>query len=205
MKLHRFLFVAALLLAAVPALADEDFYLDSPYNKGTLRFEIDNDAIWDSDSNFSNGWSLQYHTRRCDNWDETKVVPGFMDSAIKWVGKHFPTLDDDASIVRYGEGIGQNMITPEDISNPNPPPGDLPYAGTLTYTLNWQRFNRKTASNFQITAGVLGEESMAESFQKVVHEIIDTDEPQGWDTQRDTEPILNLAYQHNWRLTHFGE
>lgn len=182
-------------------LCAADFYLDSPYNKGTLRFEIDNDAIWDSDSNFSNGWSLQYHTVRYDTWGESNA-PRF----IKWIGNHFPTLGDDASIVRYGQGIGQNMITPGDITNPNPPPGDLPYAGTLTYTLNWQRFNRKTASNFQITAGVLGEEAMAEWFQKWAHEDIGLgDTPEGWDTQRDTEPILNLAYQYNWRLTHFGE
>jgi hypothetical protein len=199
-----FIILLLLMVTASPLFA-EDFYLDSPYNKGTLRFEIDNDAIWDSDSNFSNGWSLQYHTTRYATWDETKVVPGFMGNAIKWVGNHFPTLGDDASIVRYGQGLGQNMITPEDISNPNPPPGDLPYAGTLTYTLNWQRFNRKTASNFQVTAGILGEESRAEWFQKVIHEITGSTEPQGWDTQRDTEPILNLAYQYNWRLAHFGE
>lgn len=37
-----------------------------------MRFEIDNDAIWDSDSNFSNGWSLQYHTKRYDTWDENQ-------------------------------------------------------------------------------------------------------------------------------------
>ena len=54
------------------------------------------------------------------------------------------------------------MITPEDITNPNPPLGELPYAGTLTYTLNWQRFNHKNASNFLFTVGVLGEESLAE-------------------------------------------
>ena len=79
----------------------------SPYKKGILRFEIDNDAIWDSDSNFSNGWSLQNHTKRYDTWGETKVTPGFMGGTIKWVGSHFPTLGDDASILRYGQGIGR--------------------------------------------------------------------------------------------------
>ena len=204
-KLHRCLLVAVLLLTANTAMAAEDFYLDSPYNKGTFRFEIDNDALWNEDSNFSNGWSLQYHTKRYDAWDETKVKPGFMGGAIKWVGNHFPTLGDDASIVRYGQGIGQNMVTPGDLGNPNPPPGDLPYAGTFTYTLNWQRFNRKTASNFQISAGVLGEEAGAEWFQKAVHDIIGSTTPEGWDTQRDTEPILNLAYMYSWRLAHYGE
>ncbi|MHC4643691.1 MAG: lipid A-modifier LpxR family protein, partial [Planctomycetota bacterium] len=106
----------------------------------------------------------------------------------------------------YGQGIGQNMITPGDLSAEVPLEGDMVYAGTLTYTLNWQSFNRRTARNFQITAGVLGEESLAEDFQTFVHVDLDLGEdPMGWDTQRDTEPIVNFAYQHLWRLAHLGE
>ncbi len=186
-------------------LRAEDFYLDSPYNKGTLRFEIDNDAIWNSDSNFSNGWSLHYHSKPSTTWDETRTAPGAMGDAIKWIGDYFPTLGGESSIVRYGQGVGQNIITPEDIDNPNPPPGDLPYAATLTYTLNWQRYNRETASIFQITAGVLGEEALAEELQKFAHDVIDSEEPLGWDIQRATEPIFNLAYQYKWKLARFGK
>jgi hypothetical protein len=185
---------------AYGTVSAEEFYLDSPRNKGLFRFEIDNDAVWDKDSNFSNGWSLQYHTVRYATWEETNA-PGFM----KWVGKHFPTLGDEDSIVRYGHGLGQNMVTPGELSDPNPPPGDLPYAGTLTYTLNWQSFNRRTARNFQISVGVLGRESLAQDFQEFVHnDLTDNTDPVGWPTQRDTEPIINLAYQHVWRLAHLG-
>ena len=137
----------------------EDFYLDSPYNSGTLRFEIDNDIIWNRDSNFSNGWSLQYHTQRYANWDEARA-PRF----VKWLGKNFPTLDNEDSIVRIGQGIGQNMITPGDITVEVPQEGDLPYAGTLTYTFNWQSFNRVKGRNLQVSLGVLGQESMAEEY-----------------------------------------
>jgi lipid A 3-O-deacylase len=181
------------------ALAD-NFYLEGPGNHGTLRLEIDNDVIWDDDSNFTNGWSLQYHTARYASWEDTNN-PGF----IKWIGENFPTLDNDDSIVRNGHGIGQNMITPGDLSADRPPEGDLPYAGTLTYTLNWQSFNRKTARNFQVSLGVLGEESFAEQFQKFVHDDLGRGEdPKGWDTQRDTEPIFNIGYEHAWRLACIG-
>jgi hypothetical protein len=72
--------------------------------------------------------------------------------------------------------------------------------------LNWQSFNRRKARNFQITAGILGEESLAEDFQKFVHVDLGLgEEPMGWDTQRDTELIVNFAYQHLWRLAHVGE
>jgi lipid A 3-O-deacylase len=201
MKIYRLFLIGFLLVLFNSTLFAEDFYLDSPRNEGTLRFEIDNDAIFDKDSNFSNGWSLQYHTVRYASWEETKA-PGF----VKWVGEHFPTLHDDDSIVRNGHGIGHNMITPENIDLEIPQVGDIPYAGTLTYTLNWQSFNRRTARNFQVTAGVLGEEALAEPLQKFVHnDLALGDDPKGWDTQRDTEPIINIAYQYIWRLTHLGE
>jgi lipid A 3-O-deacylase len=158
--------VAALLLVVECLAGDEKFFLDSPTNKGAFRLEIDNDIIWNRDSNFTNGWSIQYHTVRYESWEET-VAPEF----CKWIGKHVPTLGDQDSIVRFGQGIGQIMITPEDITNPDPPVGDLPYAGTLTYTLNWQSFNRQTARNFQITAGLLGEESYAGDVQEFLHSV----------------------------------
>jgi hypothetical protein len=201
MKFHRlFLFVFLLQLTNHPLHAEE-FYLESPRNTGTLRFEIDNDTVWNTDSQFTNGWSLQYHTIRYDSWEETPA-PGF----IKWIGDHFPTLNDDGSVVRYGQGIGQNMMTPGDLSLVTAQEGDMPYAGTFTYTFNWQAYNRQTARNFQISAGILGEAALAEQFQKFVHNDLNQgDDPKGWDTQRDSEPIVNIAYQYVWRLAHIGE
>jgi len=192
--------LAFIILTSQSVAGENTFHLDSPYNDGTLRLEIDNDLIWSRDSNFTSGWSLQYHTVRYNDWEDA-AAPTF----CKWIGKHFPTLGDQDSIVRFGQGIGQIMITPGDITNPEPSVGDLPYAGTLTYTLNWQSFNRQTARNFQITAGLLGEESCAGDVQEFLHSVWGWGEdPQGWHTQRDTEPIVNLAYQHLWRIAKKG-
>ena len=51
----------------------------------------------------------------------------------------------------------------------------------------------------------MGRESLAEDFQKFVHcDMGMADCPQGWDTQRKTEPALNLGYEYFWRLAHIG-
>jgi len=168
----------------------DDFNTQSFYNKGILRFEIDNDTVWNKDSDFTNGWSLQYHTVRYDSWADLQAPEW-----LTWVGKHFPSLDDDNSIVGYSHGIGQNMITPGDLTNFKPMEGDLPYAGTLTYSLNWQSYNQRTARSFQVSSGILGAESLAADFQNYVHDDLSLGEdPKGWETQRKTEPILNIAY-----------
>ena len=201
MQNNKSLLVLILILLLCDELLAGDFYLDSPRNEGILRVEIDNDVVWGSDSGFTNGWSIQYHTVSYREWDNAKTL-GF----VKWVGKHFPTLDDKDCIVRNSHGIGQNMITPGDIEAEIPQEGDLPYAGSLTYSLSWQSFNRKKASNLQLTVGILGEESLAAQFQKFAHNNLGLGtEPEGWDTQRDAEPILNIGYQYAWCLANLGE
>jgi hypothetical protein len=188
-------------LCTFEVLKADAFYLDSQSNNGTLRFEIDNDVAWGDDSGFTNGWSIQYHTVRYAGWENAKT-PGL----IKSIGVHFPTLNDNESIVRNGHGIGQNMITPGDIESEHPLEGDLPYAGTLTYSLNWQSFDRKSARNLQISLGVLGDASLAEPFQTVFHRDLGLGEtPQGWDTQRKTEPLLNLGYQYAKCIANIGQ
>jgi lipid A 3-O-deacylase len=201
MQNNKSLLVLLLILLLCDELLAGEFYLDSPRNEGILRVEIDNDVVWGADSGFTNGWSIQYHTVSYREWDNAETL-GF----VKWVGKHFPTLDDKDSIVRNSHGIGQNMITPGDIEAEVPQEGDLPYAGTLTYSLSWQSFNRKKASNLQLTVGVLGEKSLAAQFQKFAHNNLELGtNPEGWDTQRDAEPILNIGYQYAWCLANLGE
>ncbi len=189
-----------ILLSAKLVIANDNFNLDTSRNYGTFRFEIDNDSIWNNDSNFSNGWSVQYHTKRYSSWDSSDA-PAF----YKWVGLNIPGLDDSGKIVRYTHSIGQNMITPGDITNPNPPIGDVPYAGTLTYTAAWQSYNEEVGKNLQISIGFMGDAALAENFQKFVHDGLGAgNTPEGWDTQRDTEPILNIGYQYHYRLVEFG-
>ena len=107
--------------------AEESFRLDSAFNKGTLRLEIDNDYVWDRDSHFTNAWSIQYYSVGYACWDDTRAP-----APVKWVGNHFPTLGDDDAMVRFGNGLGQNMYTPRDLEARSLREGDLPYAGTLT-------------------------------------------------------------------------
>ena len=182
-----------LLLPALPAAAAaKTVDLDNVINKRLLRIEVDNDILWSKDSNYSNGWSIQYHSKLFSSWDDAEVT-----TFSRWIGNTIPTLNDNDSIVRIGQGIGQIMMTPDDINNPEPPEGELPYAGTLTYSINYQSFNSDSAGMFQISAGIMGEESLAGDIQEFLHNDLDWgDEVNGWDSQRDTEPIVNLAYQY---------
>jgi len=96
-------------------------------------------------------------------------------------------------------------MTPEDISNPDPQPGDVPWAGSLGWSESWYAFDNQTLNAFQIYFGILGPYSLAGSFQVQVHDWINADEPLGWDNQLKTEPLLNLNYNFKRKLVSAGE
>ena len=182
------------LLFKISAASEYD--LNRIHNSKTFRLEIDNDSISDRDSHFTSGWSLQYHSLLYDSWGNSSAP-----ELIKWIGKHLPTLNRDDSIVRNSFAIGQTAFTPEDLSERYYQDGELPYAGTLTGSLSWQSFNRISARNFQISVGILGEESLSGNLHRFSHNDLHMGiDPEGWDSQRKTEPLLNLAYQHNFTL-----
>ena len=49
-------------------------------------------------------------------------------------------------------------------------------------------------------AGITGKYSLAEQVQKVVHSVIGSKEPQGWDNQLDAEPVLNLYFSKKRKI-----
>jgi hypothetical protein len=110
-----------------------------------------------------------------------------------WISRTVPGLEDHGGrVVKRANGLTQMTMTPEDISNPDPQPGDVPWAGSLGWSESWYAFDNRSLNAFQIYLGILGPYSLADSFQVQIHDWINADEPLGWDNQLETEPLLNL-------------
>jgi lipid A 3-O-deacylase len=103
--------------------------------------------------------------------------------------------------------LGQNIYTPNDLTNSNPIPTDRPYAGWLYTGLIYQRHselatNLATMENFEIDLGIVGPDSIAEEAQKTIHRWwFHNDIPLGWGNQIHDEPGLVLKYERLWRLS----
>lgn len=165
------------------------------------RLEWDNDAFVRVDNGFTQGWSVQRHSHQYDTWDE--MGPSRFSG---WISRTIPGLDDDGGrVVKRGTGLSQITMTPEDISNPDPQPGDVPWAGSLGWAESWYAFDNQTLNAFQIYFGILGPYSLAGTFQVQVHDWINAEEPLGWDNQLETEPLLNLNYNFKRRILWAGE
>lgn len=175
----------ALLLASFATSASAD---------GLLSLKVENDAFSrGDDGHYTNGvelmWSFEPAT---DHWSRrlADMLPGWSSSSLDGVAYRF----------------GQQIYTPNDIGAERLIEGDRPYAGLLFAGISLfddVRLNGwRQATSLHFDIGVVGPASGAEGVQRSFHELIASEEPEGWDNQLENEPIINLAYERDWILQH---
>lgn len=92
------------------------------------------------------------------------------------------------------------MYTPGDITIPQLIVDDRPYAGWLYMGLALHNKNERWLDTIEINVGVVGPASLAEQAQTWVHEIVNADEPRGWDNQIENEPAINLIWERKYKV-----
>lgn len=161
----------------------------------TWRFEIGNDFLFDSDNQFSNGFTFQKHSTVSGDLDDLVGVRVF---GRRLAGALLP--QDSGLVYRKSLIFGQNMATPDDIADPDIILDDVPYLGMLALESSWIAFNDSRFTGFATTIGLVGEYAFAEEVQSGIHSMIGSEDPQGWDHQLDSEPILNVYYMKKHKL-----
>lgn len=200
---------AALALAAMPALANEDRSPEVPTStapaeadtaaapeRGIFTFQYENDLLAGTDRYYTNGVRLSYTSPGL-----RQRIPWAAD-ALEWLYPFDPGADAWLRV-----SLGQSMFTPGDIEVSELIVDDRPYAGWLYagFALNVEvdqellstRYD--TLDTLEVELGVVGPASLAEETQKFVHEIIGSPEPKGWDNQLHNEPGLLIVLERKLR------
>lgn len=177
----------ALVLAVAASMWSSAALASDNPETGTLSLVFENDLFYDTDRNYTNGVRAAWLSG-------PEGTPPWALRAARW----FP-LFPDGGTVRTSYALGQNMYTPEDIALREPPLDDRPYAGWLYGSIGLIAETGRRLDQLELTLGVVGPASLAEQTQKLVHDITDSPEPRGWDTQLKNEPGLVLTYQRGWR------
>jgi lipid A 3-O-deacylase len=167
--------------------ADQPPVRTEPDQDAIVTFSYENDIFSGEDNNYTNGVRASYISPENDAPDALVTAA----EAIPFYPKGGHT--------RWNLAIGQSIYTPNDITLANPPVDDQPYAGWLYGTAGLVTDTGDTLDTFQVTFGMVGPASGAEHVQKTIHKLIDSPEPQGWDTQLRNEPGVVLTYQRKWR------
>jgi lipid A 3-O-deacylase len=156
---------------------------------GALTLIVENDSLTGSDNNYTNGVGISWVSADLDTYDHE----GFLNQWGRFWA-FLPFVSDDGYTTYASWSLVQEMHTPDDITDPNPPQDDQPYAGLL-YVDNLLYARRERWSHaWALKLGVVGPASQADDVQKDFHDLIGADEPLGWDTQLPDETVINLGY-----------
>lgn len=179
----------ALVLGAQPVLADGPFDASAdPYEfGGTFSFTLENDLFAGGDQDYTSGVRISYISQKGD-----------LQRVGRWARDELTPLIGDADWYMI-YALGQNMFTPSDIEDPNPPSNERPYAGFLYGSVGVVADTGTDLHTFALDLGVVGPASLAEPVQKYIHEIGNYAKPVGWDQQLENEPAFRLIYEYKQR------
>ena len=152
-----------------------------------ITFAIENDLFASGeDRDYTNGFRLSYFEAGAElpNWAENlgEVYPGF-------------EINDTTSLTF---SIGQNLYTPNDISVAANQPNDRPWAAWLYGSAGMVSVTDDNVDELEIALGVVGPAALGEETQKIVHDTIGAESPEGWDNQIQNELGLVLSWSRRW-------
>ena len=170
MKTQYFVLISLLLSASGYASSSPIISLTS-----------DNDAPFGVDNDYTNGLFFSYTTRMLS--DSSRIKPLSLST------QSFDKLEFV---------LGQKMYTPDNISSSFPIANDRPYAGFLYSEMNYLTILPERMSRYNVTLGTVGENSLAQQAQRFVHDMTDSEYPNGWEFQVDEGLVANLGYLNHY-------
>ncbi|MCI4661954.1 MAG: lipid A deacylase LpxR family protein [Neomegalonema sp.] len=161
--------------------ADEADEVDK--RRGVWSFVWENDYFADTDQNYTNGVRFSY------------VSPPQRRSSTAFRIVDYILGLEESEDIRFGAALGHNIYTPESTVSLDPPMDEHPYAGWLygEYSLFVDRGEQTDTLAFQL--GMVGPSAQGEWVQNNFHEVIDSYEVLGWDTQLRDEPGFNVIFE----------
>jgi lipid A 3-O-deacylase len=169
---------------------------------GAMTITVENDTFTGSDNNYTNGIGATWNSNEISTYDDASSVR-------RWAGfwSFLPFASDDGYQTYASWSLAQEMHTPDEITDPDPPEDDQPYAGVLYLDSVLYARRERTTHAWALKVGIVGPASQAEDVQKWFHEVVGADEPMGWDTQLPDEVLVNVAYSvaHLWAQGDVGK
>lgn len=161
--------------------------LASASDNGSWAFGWANDEFFGTDNQFTNGFWLQRHGSHAPDWDQAGKTLAF---GVSLARRLLPRVEGMS--YRESWSLGQNMQTPDRISQREIILDDAPFVGMLGWTNTHVAFNDRELTGFQTLIGLVGPATGAEQAQRAAHNITGASTPRGWRNQLDNEPLLNI-------------
>ncbi len=189
-------------VALLVVMAGWSFVMDGQAQtavRGTVFFSVDNDLFNGSDDHYSSGVQVGWVSGYLNDYAEAPV-PSFLINPARAL----PRVNAEGRQRFVSYSLSHRIFTPNDITDSNFIPNDMPYSGLLLATMTAGAQDAQRMDAFSVIAGLVGPSAMGKHVQRSVHRAIGSAEPQGWHHQLRNEPLLNFDYEHRWRMAEFG-
>lgn len=141
-----------------------------------------------TDRHYTHGTKLVYLTQPKWQW---------LEDFSQW---HFADVDEPVDTA-VGFFLGQNIYTPDHVDDPaKRSDDDMVFAGWLYTGMFAQRATDHLLDHLELSVGVIGPSSKAEQVQKSIHDLLNSDDPVGWDDQLSDELAVDLTVMRKQRL-----
>ena len=165
----------------------------------TISFVFENDLFAGTDQHYTNGLRLEWLGEPLED-NQSNFSNSYTNFLCKGVNA-LPFLELDSN-KKYNAGMSvyQMMYTPSEMNTTEPNYNDIPYAGHLMFSFFLFEHSDDVYDEYKLQLGIVGPASGVESVQKMIHNLTDSTQPMGWDTQLGTHLTLGIAYDHGRRL-----
>lgn len=136
--------------------------------------------------------------------NDVLVSDGYYTSGLDIKYSYLLKRDTNGEKNYWNIVFGQKIFTPENIalSLDKKNEYERPYASWLYIGLEKEKiYNNKSTLIYSFLLGLTGERSQGERCQKLVHRIIDSQEPQGWSSQ--IEEIIGFQFNMSYTFKNF--
>ncbi len=182
--------LTALIIAS--AIAQDD-------GGGLVYLTYDNDLVAKSDDGYSGGIYLGYVSPYSDSYSQAPIPDGIARALDRLP---FVQRPGRRRFVAYQ--LSQLTFTPDDTDRVDLVVDDMPYSGLLLFGATAAAQDARHHDALTLIVGVVGPASLAEDVQIGLHSATGNATVDGWDNQLGNEPIINLQYDHRWRVGDFA-
>jgi lipid A 3-O-deacylase len=188
-----FIIYFLLLMAAQDSFAVEN---KRPEDSNTISFYLENDAIAQTDSQYTNGFKLTWISKDMRTYRNEDGMPQCLCPVVS----KLPFINSPAYQKNYYFSLGQNMYTPSDTDRVDLIKDDRPYAGLTYFAFGFNSKDIHRMDTLELDIGIVGPHSYAANLQNIIHRLINSKKANGWANQLKDEPILDISYERKWRV-----
>jgi len=184
--------VLTLLTLLLPALMRG---AGTDISAGTFGLYMENDMYAGTDHYYTSGSKLTWSSPNLETLSDSPYASPFLP-----VFDLLPYINASDYQKNLVFALGQNIYTPDDTESSGLLDDDRPYAGWLYLGLGVVWKDSRVRNLLVLSIGVVGPWAYAHETQRLIHDALDQDHPNGWENQLHNELGVNLAYERIWRL-----